>query len=263
MHTYLPLTEAQQFVANPSKIYPHYDEMIDLYPPVQAVVTVHDNNDRSFGMQVDRPAPLIVESMYYLGSQPKRIIDIGAELGRHSLYLAMHGHSVLAVDIDDSNLEFAHEHARRLGIPTHNFRVLRADVRDLDASDRYDAVLANMLLHFLDQADNPRTVQAFQNMTLGGGINVVSTYTTDNPEAELTQRGLRHLVRPEELRRSYISSEWVTELYREGPGTRVVTRQFQSEALVPTLAEIIATKGIRTQPRRSYMNANREIVFVD
>jgi 2-polyprenyl-3-methyl-5-hydroxy-6-metoxy-1,4-benzoquinol methylase len=67
-----------------------------------------------------------------------RILDIGCGTGRHSIELARRGYSVVGVDLSESQLKRAREHAVKEKV---SVRFLRADARKLEFSREFDLAL--------------------------------------------------------------------------------------------------------------------------
>jgi tellurite methyltransferase len=204
---------------------------------------------------------LTVEAMMYIGSARKRILDVGCGEGRDALYLAAHGHDVTAMNphppkggID--SLDWAYETAKMVGL---ELRPVYGSIQDLDDTpERYDVILCNMVLHFLDTPQIPGAVRLLQSRTLPGGLNVACAYTEDNPEQEKTVRGLRSFISTGYLQSLY-GQEWRKYRSQEGNIPGWVQRQGEEYAdgpvvLIPTVAEIIAKRAIS-----SYMDASRQL----
>jgi SAM-dependent methyltransferase len=79
----------------------------------------------------------------------KRILDIGSGLGETSVYFALQGAQVTALDISARMLDLTSALAERYGV---SVRTHHADLNGLrlEASERYDVVHAANVLHHLD-----------------------------------------------------------------------------------------------------------------
>lgn len=259
MKPYLNLAEAEQVMAaNTGLPYPSFDTSVVDYPPISPTYMP----SRGVVIQTVSPDKLILEAMPLLGNEPKHVLDAGCGSGKNALYLAMHGHVVVAMDSNETALDWARERARDLGIPNKNFIPRIGDVRDLSASDKYQAVIATMVLHYFAEADVRPVVRALHAATTSDGMNVVSAYTEDNPKEEKTKRQLRYLFKLGELASLYTNAGWALARNQEGATNNSLSRLGYApgkEVLIPSIAEVIAKKpGSRVT---SHMNANREIVY--
>lgn len=213
------------------------------------------------------PSKLIGEAVVHFGREPKNIIDIGCGTGLAALYLATQGHYVTAIDERADMVEMARERARELNIPSRNFTPEVADLRSLSTADKYQGVISEMVLHFLEEADAKAAVATIQGMTVKDGLNVISAYTDDNPEDERSRREVKYMFEAGELSRLYMRG-WQRLRDGEGYSGKLLERSYGpgKDVLIATIAEIVARKTVAGTPlqlRRSYMNANREMVYPD
>lgn len=73
-----------------------------------------------------------------------KILDLACGAGRHSILFAEKGFDVTAVDLSDTLLKVAVEHAKGLDL---KIRFLKSDLRGLELDDRYD-LIANLFTSF-------------------------------------------------------------------------------------------------------------------
>ena len=185
MPEYFPTGDsAREYIAQQENPFPDHERLLEEYPPLPDVVPIVFRGERK-NLDIDPPAPIVVKALDALKKSPdspKRILDIGSDTGRHSLYLAQHGYTVVGVDTNGGALEMAREAARTLGIPNKYFIPREMDAKDLPSTERYDAVISSMVMHFVDRAEGRQMVRQMQDLTVDKGLNVVSVYTDDNPE---------------------------------------------------------------------------------
>jgi 2-polyprenyl-3-methyl-5-hydroxy-6-metoxy-1,4-benzoquinol methylase len=154
MKEYLDSHAVQEVAAGlPFLAYPNFECNIRAYPPIAPVY----NQESGRELPTAVPKKLIVEAIGHLGSEPRQVLDIGCGMGTNSLYLATHGHKIDAIDINQSSVDWANDRARLLGVEKQ-FIARRADYRDLASTDRYDAVIATMVMHFLESHQLSRFV---------------------------------------------------------------------------------------------------------
>ena len=252
MNRYVPYEQVEAIFANqPKADYPHYANNIVQFPPVSQKYNYAYPNGSIVETSLTKPVKVVVESMHYLGKEPKRVIDLGCEGGRHALYLAMHGHHVTAIDSDADNLEYTREAARGLGIPNQNFVPIHAKIEDYSPEGKYDGVYATMILHFLGKVSIGKAVRNIHDMTSTGGINVVSAYGQDNPADERTVRKIQHMFEPNELSSYYNGRQWGIKHYWEGAANNIVGRNTRTKpvALIADVVELIAQKSMSFEQR--------------
>ncbi len=151
-----------------------------------------------------QPSPLVVDALSNV--QPGRVLDIGCENGRNSLYLAERGWQVTALDIDQAALAnlAAVAKSKKLSIDIQN-----RDITKYQPAGQFEAIICLMTLHFLSADDVPKVITAIQDWTTPGGLNIISAFTSDNP---INTRPF--LFAPQSLVEAY--ARWNVERYKEG-----------------------------------------------
>lgn len=71
--------------------------------------------------------------------EPKKILDIACGYGRHANRLALYGHYVIGLDINERFLTMAREEAEKLKVKVE---YLFKDIRDMDYEEEFDAVIS-------------------------------------------------------------------------------------------------------------------------
>jgi SAM-dependent methyltransferase len=136
----------------------------------------------------------------HLLPQSGRALDVASGQGRNAIWLAQRGLHTLAVDRDETAVEFIREEARRQGLP------LRADSLDLERGsvtlpeDSYDVIV---VVHYLHRPLFPHLKAALRRH----GVLVYETFTRaqaergkpTNPAFLLEPGELRELVQPLEI----------------------------------------------------------------
>ncbi|MEL7208176.1 MAG: methyltransferase domain-containing protein, partial [Actinomycetota bacterium] len=101
---------------------------------------------------------------------PGRVLDLGSGQGRNAVALALLGHDVTAVDSSAVGIRQSEEAAARLGAAVTG---IVADLADLDIEGRYDVVLADMVLHALDDDVRRRLLAGIVEAVVPGGVTYV------------------------------------------------------------------------------------------
>ncbi|MEK7560084.1 MAG: methyltransferase domain-containing protein [Patescibacteria group bacterium] len=137
-------------------------------------------------------------------------LDLGCGAGRHALFLAKNGFSVIAVDNRTEVLAALKELARLQKLPV---MVRRDDAITFSSKRKFDVVLSTMILHFLPYQSQKKAIFTMQEYTKNNGLNVVSNYTNKN------KKGTRpHLVRTGVLKKLYEDAGWSILDYEERLG---------------------------------------------
>lgn len=178
--------------------------------------------------------PIIQKILEYRDSGT--VLDIGAGLGHHAIFLAEHGFKVTALDTDEELVANLADTAKEKNLP---LEAKVGDVRSLDtASGPWDIVICTFVLHFLKDEEVEKAIRDIKTVTKSGGLNVIAAHTTENNEAERARKP--HLFEPNELKERY--ADWEVLHYWQGLGKPFVSRQ-TGEKLEKYRADLIAQKS--------------------
>jgi len=103
-------------------------------------------------------------------------LDIGSGYGRNALWLAEHGFDVTAVDLSPVAIGQLTAKAKTLGI---SITAKAEDVRNIELTNPYDAILIFFVLHHLLDREARRLIHCLQEFTSVGGLNLIATFTAD------------------------------------------------------------------------------------
>lgn len=114
---------------------------------------------------------------------PKRILDVGCGMGRHSHALARLGHDVLGVDFSDELIARA-----RKGFGTATFQA--GDFRSLDLNQQFDCIICvyDVIGSFARRSDNLNLVRNIEKHLAPGGYAVISVLNMELTDEKATQR---------------------------------------------------------------------------
>jgi len=155
------------------------------------------------GIDVLEPRKIVADILAY--RQKGTVLDLGAGFGRHALFLAFHGFTVTAVEKDEEKLARLRQQA--LHLPA-DIKLIAEDVNNFDTTEKFDIVVATMILHFLPQKEAQAMIHKIKSWTKEGGLNIIANYTDKNPE------GLRtYQPNADELKKYY--EDWNILQYEE------------------------------------------------
>ncbi len=106
---------------------------------------------------------------------PGRALDLGAGEGTDAIRLALLGYQVDAVDISSAGAQKIEKFASAEGV-AHRIAVHHMDVGSFVASDTYDIVISNGLLHYVQNKEG--IVHLMRDVTNPGGLNMISLWST-------------------------------------------------------------------------------------
>jgi SAM-dependent methyltransferase len=211
---------------------------------------------------INGPHPFVQELESYLAPE-SLVADIGSFSGNDGLYLAQLGHRLAAVDIKLEALKDGIHKAEALGAVAARSLFINGDVRQLMFRDgQFDAVIALHMLQLLPKQDIPQAIDEIQRTTSAGGLNAIKVYAGTSHEIAVRPR--YSIFEFGALKRVYESSGWETLHYDEHH-----IEPANNDDGISSYAKLIArkpnTQVSRTRPTglRSYMNANRQIVYLD
>ena len=119
--------------------------------------------------EVSPPMPAAVEFCDYLVEHGlKRVLDIGAGGGRHTLLMAGRGLQVVALDVSDTAQGLLDRRVREAGL--HNVTLVRHEMGDLPFVDGYfDAVVSTNVMQHGREKDVRRAFEEAGRVLRKGG----------------------------------------------------------------------------------------------
>jgi SAM-dependent methyltransferase len=161
--------------------------------------------------------------------QSGEVLDIGAGFGNNILPLLGYDFKITATETNPDCIaglkQLAVAHPGRI-------KVIDQSLESLAVDRLYDAVICTMVLHFLNPSDGRVAIAHMKQWTKPGGINIVTSYTTHNPEEQLREHGVRFLLEGGELKSAY--KGWEILSYEEASGTskNALGTAFESARLI-------------------------------
>lgn len=171
------------------------------------------------------PSPFVRSLSSLLKEGPLRILDVGCCQGRNALFLAGLGHHVVGLSLRHEDLIAA----QNIGSQVYpEVQYVTGDARKLPFSTVFDVVLCNEVLHQIPQNDRKSVISGIQSVTRPGGVNIVSDYVGDNPNA----------TNPLWLTDQYPLEDWQLDIdIKKHPKV-----QFGTEMLLSSMVTMIAVK---------------------
>lgn len=140
-------------------------------------------------------------------SPPAPALDLGAGLGRDSLFLGRHGFEVTAVDHDETSLKKLRLLSKQETTP---LSFVHEDIRKYEPKNLFNVVICDMVLHFFTHKEILAMIAKMQRLTVPGGMNVVVAYSDKNEPGKRP-----YLFGHNELRDRYLG--WQIISYDEKP----------------------------------------------
>jgi tellurite methyltransferase len=134
-----------------------------------------------------------------------KVLDLGSGEGRDDIFMAKNGFDVTGVDISETGVKRMLETAKEMGV---NVKGLVQDISKFEFKEKYDIIISNNTLQFLSEKDAKRVISEMKENTNEGGLNVIVSFTEDNPSKELP-----YLFKKGELKNMY--SYWEILEYEE------------------------------------------------
>ncbi|MDO5668186.1 MAG: tellurite resistance methyltransferase TehB [Alcaligenaceae bacterium] len=169
---------------------------------------------------------VLAATPYFVG---ERALDIGSGRGRNALYLAQHGFTVDAFDVNPHAIQILDNIIEKEGIET-----IRTAVRDLNQDPTinadYDVLVCTVVMMFLQPETIPPLIEQMQKSTRPGGINII--VCAMDTEAYPVKSDLTFSFKEGELRDYYQGWEFlkynedVGQLHRRNPDGSYVQMQF-------------------------------------
>jgi SAM-dependent methyltransferase len=105
-----------------------------------------------------------------------RVLDLGAGEGTDAIHLARRGYEVDAVEGSAVGADKIVTFARRAGVRVN---VIHSDANTFQPQKKYDIVLCNGLLHYIEEKDV--LLRKIQRWTNVGGYNMISLFSDHRP----------------------------------------------------------------------------------
>lgn len=147
------------------------------------------------------PQPAIVAAA---GAFTGTVLDAGCGTGENALYVASLGLPVVGVDVAETALAVAREHAAERGLDAE---FVALDAFELEKLERqFDTVLDSGLLHTFDSAEKAAYARSLAAVTKPGGKLYVLCFSDAGPDTG------PHPVREDELRAAFATGWTIASL---------------------------------------------------
>lgn len=107
------------------------------------------SNAKRFSREEILADPVLGDALRFFGNvQGKSVLDFGCGDGKASLFFALHGAQVVAVDTSPAAIRFVNEEAERLNLTTVDARAI--PVQNLVGEREFDFIFGQFILHHLE-----------------------------------------------------------------------------------------------------------------
>lgn len=203
------------------------------------------------------PPPIVVKAEPLLPAGAS-VLDVGAHSGRTGFYLSERGHNVTSLELEETYIQEGQKIARALGKAALRNTFVQGDMTSADLGSSYDAVISTYSLYMVGQAALHNTLGKIQTAAKERGLNVIASYVATPGEKKLAPR--RGFFEPNELYRIYKDIGWEVIDEEKDKQHMPMHRSAKGEATFQAYSALIARKPEKRP--RSFMNANREIVYL-
>lgn len=159
------------------------------------------------------PRPQIAEILKL--KQSGSVLDIGAGFSNNINPLLAHDFHITATETNPDCITALEELTRKYA---GKIEVIDEPLEALSfTASQFDAIICTMVLHFLEPEAARNAIANMQHWTNSGGLNVITSYTTNNPAELLQEHGVKSLLESNELKSRY--KDWKILSYEEERGT--------------------------------------------
>lgn len=168
------------------------------------------------------------------------ILDAGCSVGRHTLYLARQGHTVIGVDRSYDDLAVAEKNKEEIGVRPGRALFVQGHLAHLMFNEPFQAVLLNEVTHQMTAPLSELILKNVQRHTESRGFNVISGYLLT--ENVLNQRNRARAFKPGQLLQIYRDLGWSILSYDETSDLPTHVGSDQPRELLNAKARLIAQK---------------------
>lgn len=186
----------------------------DLRCQLSLFCALEDYGHLKYGMT--RTHSEVIKAFQHTETQaPLRVLDLGCGGGRNTLYMALKGHRVTALDHNINSLEslatVVHNEALEKRVDIH-----QVDLNQYAVSGEYDIMISTVVMMFLQPGTPERLIHEMQAHTAPGGYNlIVAAMSTDDYPCTMP---FPFTFGVGQLSRLYTDAGWTLERYNEDVG---------------------------------------------
>ncbi len=156
----------------------------------------------------DGPIQIVQKALLY--QRGGRALDLGAGYGRHAIFLAQNGFAVDAIEYSSVGAQRMRSAALERQLP---LTVFEQDVHQFQPAHEYELVVNAYVLHELSRVDGLEVVAKMQQLTVLGGLNVITSFTQSGDFFEEYPETEKLYFKQDELRALY--ADWEILSYEE------------------------------------------------
>lgn len=151
----------------------------------------------------------LLQIVWPLADSGTNFLDLGAGLGRDSIFMAQKGFKVDAVEVDGDKIARIKQISGFTELPITAHQV-KAELFPIE-KDKYSIINLNNVLQFIEKGTAVELIKSVQNQICPSGFVVISAFTNRDPSYE--QYKTLGYFQPNELREYF--KNWVIISYHE------------------------------------------------
>lgn len=156
-----------------------------------------------------------VYKTYFPQDKRLKILDLGCGSGRNLLYLALLGHQVTGIDINNQALEKIKDISEKENLT--KIKLIHHDLnKPLSLDKEYDAVISLVSLQFLETQHIASLLQELQTATINKGLHLIVTPIKADPYK--LPDSFKYLPESKQIYSFYQNAGWSILEYKESVG---------------------------------------------
>lgn len=210
----LTIKSPEKYTFAPFEKFTIEDEDIECEGIVNFYCSKHRYFPKKYGLGNVHSDILYSYHNYNLKDKINTVLDVGAGSCRNALYLALQGHEVTAIDINEGALNRASQIAQ---IEEINFKTQTQDLNQpINLENTYDLIISTVTLQFLNPESITNLLNDLNNVTNPQGYHLM-VFPVQDERFNLPE-SFRFLPSPHEIEKFYQDLGYAIIEYKESVG---------------------------------------------